>query len=121
MARPFPAVLDSTILATVRACMAKGMMAHVEHWKPRAPNVHLHAGAAYAKGLEVARRAFYEQGQSEADAAQAGLAALREAYGEFVAPEGSNKSRERMEGALGFYLERYPLSTDAATPVALPS
>lgn len=118
---PFPSVLDSTILASFRACPAKGMMAYVEHWKPRTPSIHLHAGAAYAKGLEVARRSYYEESQSEGESCQRGLAALIEAYGDFVGPEGSVKSADRMAGALAFYFERYPLPADPATPVVLPS
>ena len=122
MARfPFPRVLDSTILASFRACCAKGMMAYVEHWKPNTPSVHLHAGAAYAHGLERARRSFYEAGNPEAVAVKHGLLALNEAYGAFQTPEGSNKTRERMTGALEFYFGRYPMSQDPATPHVLPS
>ena len=51
----FPTVLDSTIIAAARSCLQKANLEFFEHWKPREPSVHLHAGAAYAAGMEAAR------------------------------------------------------------------
>ena len=118
---PFPDVLDSSIMAAYKGCRHKGYLEYLLHYKPITQNIHLHAGAAYAKGLEVARKAYYEQGMPEGDAYALGVGALIEAYGMFDCPPDSAKSLERMAGALEFYTERYPFSSDHAVPHTLPS
>lgn len=147
---PFPAVLDSSLIAAFRSCQTKGRLDFFEHWKPKQQSVHLHAGAAYAKGLEVARSAYYlgdyylpritqgdylpdgtreevvewhhhQREPGDADASkQAGLRALLAAYGPFECPPDSAKSLERMAGAFEYYFTQYPLETDKAIPVKLP-
>lgn len=119
--QPFPAVVDNSTLAAFRACFQKGFRTYIEHWKPKAESVHLVAGAAYARGLEVARRHFYEDGMSSADSIAQGLGALIKAYGDFQCPPDSAKSLERTAGALEFYFDRYPLETDDAKPLLLKS
>jgi len=116
---PFPTVLDSSLIAAWRACKRKGYLEYIEHWKTKGSNVHLHAGGAYAKGLEVARTTYYIDGKSEPEAHAAGLGALIHAYGDFECPPDSAKSLERMCGALEFYFDRYPMSTDKAIPAHL--
>lgn len=60
-ARPmFPHTIDSTILAAFRSCPQKAFRAYIQHWKPKEESVHLVAGGAFAKGIEVARRAYFE-------------------------------------------------------------
>ena len=117
---PFPEVIDSSLIAAFRSCPQKAFLEFFEHWKLRDPSVHLHAGAAFARGLEVARTAFYTEGRSPTDSVALGLRALIEAYGEFECPADSAKSLERMAGALEFYFERYPLGQDQAIPMSLP-
>lgn len=118
---PFPEVLDSTIIASLRSCGRKTELEHVLHWKPRAISVHLHAGGAFAKGLEKAREAFYLHGKPEVDAIAEGLLSLVHAYGDFECPPDSAKSLERMMGAYEYYFTQYPMESDAAIPVTLPS
>ncbi len=113
---PFPAVVDATILAAFRACAQKAFRTYFQHWKPKAESVHLIAGAAFAKGLEVSRRCFYEQGMDQETAIGYGLQALIQAYGQFECPADSPKSLERMAGALEYYFDQYPMATDAAQP-----
>lgn len=121
MIRPeFPAVLDSTLMAHFRSCPQLAFREGFEHWKPKTRSVHLHAGAAFAKGIEVAREEFYVNGKSEEAAVGAGLAALIAAYGDFECPPDSAKSLERMMGALEFYFHSYPMPTDSAKPAVLP-
>lgn len=120
MKPPFPEVIDSTILAAARSCGQKVYMEFFEHWRSQEPNVHLHAGAAYAAGLEGARTAFYVEGKTVAESEAVGLQKLLEAYGDFQCPSDSAKSCERTAGALEFYFSRYPLDTDKATPADLP-
>lgn len=120
MRPPFPTVLDSTIIAAARSCGQKANLEFFLHWKPREPSVHLHAGAAYAHGLERARRSYYEAGAPASAAIAHGLRACLEAYGDFECPPDSAKSLERTAGALEYYFTRYPLDSDAATPIELP-
>lgn len=118
---PFPAVLDSSLIAAFRSCPQKVYLEYFHHWRPGETSVHLHAGAAYAAGLEAARTAYYTAGQSPADAEALGLKALLEFYGDFECPPESAKSAERTAGALEYYFSRYPLDSDQAVPITLPS
>jgi hypothetical protein len=118
---PFPQVIDSSIVASLRSCGRKAELETLLDWKPKVPSVHLHAGAAFAKGLEVGREAYYLDGKEEKDAVAIGLKALFEAYGDFECPADSAKSLERMCGAYEYYFDQYPMSTDKAVPITLPS
>ncbi len=117
----FPEVLDSSMLACFKSCPEMFRKIYIEQYKPKGLSVHLHAGAAFAKGLEVARRAFYEEGKPADNAEAEGLGALLTAYGSFDCPSDSAKSAERMAGAYGFYFENYPLNHEDCVPVELPS
>jgi hypothetical protein len=121
-ARPdFPAVVDATFIHEARSCLRKLQLGSFYHYKPTGTNVHLHAGAAFAKGLEVARTQFYANGASAADAVAMGALALQDAYGEYTPPEGSAKSRDRMIGALAYYFDCWPLDTGEAKPAEGPN
>lgn len=120
MRPPFPSVIDSTLMSHFRACGRKAYLESFEHWKPRTHSVHLHAGAAFARGLEVAREQFYGAGLPERDAIAGGMKALVESYGAFECPPDSAKSLERMMGAFEFYFSEYPMSSDSAKPATLP-
>lgn len=113
---PFPATIDSTMLKTFRGCPRKAELEYFHHWKTKYPSVHLHAGAAFATGLEAARRAFYEQGQDEQTAIGAGCEALLKHYGDFECPDHIAKTPARMLGALEFYFASYPMATDMIKP-----
>lgn len=117
----FPQVIDSSMLSAFRSCPYKAYLGYIEHWKPHFPSVHLIAGGAFAKGIEIARKAFYEQGRNQEDSEALGLLALVENYGSFECPPESAKSLERMCGALEFYLSNYPLGSDGAEPITLPT
>lgn len=122
MDRPaFPEVVDNTILNTFRSCPRKAYLAYLEHWKTKGTNVHLHAGTAFARGLEVARKAFYDHNASAEDAMAVGLGELVRAYGDFECPSDSAKSLERMCGAFEYTMDVWPLGVDNAKPWKLPS
>lgn len=118
---PFPKILDSTMIATFRSCPHKFFWEYMQHWKPAETSVHLHAGGAYAKGLETARKSFYERGHDARTAEAHGLRALLTTYGDFQCPADSAKSAERIAGAFEFYFTHYPLESDGAVPITLPS
>jgi hypothetical protein len=117
----FPPVVDSSMLSAFRSCPYKAYLGYIEHWKPRYESVHLVAGGAFAKGIEMARKAFYEQGMNGPDSEAMGLQALIAAYGDFDCPQESAKNLTRMVGALEFYLSNYPLGADGAEPITMPS
>lgn len=117
---PFPRVLDSTIMAAFKSCPQKSWLEFFQHYKMLNQSVHLHAGAAYAKGMEVARSAYYLEHQSPEDSVAAGVGALMQAYGDFECPADSAKSLERTAGALEFYFSHYRLGEDKAIPMTLP-
>lgn len=112
----FPPVIDNSMRVAFVACPHKFFRSFIEGWQLQVPNVHLHAGRAYARGLEVARREFYENQKPAEDAITAGYRALLEDYGDFVPPSNSNKTAERMAGALLSYFQTYPLDEDRIRP-----
>lgn len=121
MTRPsFPHVFDSSMMAAFKSCPRKAELEYIQHWKARDLSVHLHAGKAYAEGLEKARTAYFVDGHNPEDSMAIGLRALLTSYGDFECPSDSAKSAERMAGALEFYFERYPMETDSAVPMTLP-
>jgi hypothetical protein len=105
------------MIAAFRSCPIKFWREFCLHYKPRAPSVHLVAGGAFARGIEIARRSFYEDGASAEDAIARGLVALIQAYGDFECPPDSAKSLERTCGAFEFYFSNYPLGNDGSEPV----
>lgn len=108
----FPPVIDSTMLSAYRSCPTSFKLGYIDHWKLQGDSIHLIAGGAFAKGIEMARKSFYIDGLSQTDSEADGLAALITAYG--VAETTTAKTLDRMCGALEFYYENYPLSTDVA-------
>lgn len=56
----FPHAVDSTMLASFRSCPQKFFRQYLQHWKPKGESVHLVAGGAFAKGIEAARKTFFE-------------------------------------------------------------
>jgi hypothetical protein len=116
---PFPEVIDSTMVSVSRACQGKTFMSFFQHWKPKGESVHLHAGAAYARGLETARRAFWVDNKDANESVELGILALMEAYGDYEAPaegSGSNKSLDRMLGGFEYYYSECPLDRDENNP-----
>lgn len=112
----FPEVLDSTILSAAGACHRRAYWAYFRHQAPEGENIHLHAGACYARGLETARRAFFDEGATEQDAILTGATALINAWGQTRAPDNSAKSVDRVLSAYEFYFSRFPLATDYIRP-----
>ncbi len=117
----FPPAIDSTMVAAFRSCPAKFHREYILNYKAATPSVHLHAGAAFARGLEVTRKAFFESSHAAEDSIAYGMQALLEAYGDFECPIDSAKSLNRMAGAFEFYFSQYPLESDPATPIKLPN
>jgi hypothetical protein len=134
--RQFPAVIDSTMIAAL-ACHRRWDFAYQQNYTPDSrKNIHLMAGAAFAKGLEVMRLAYsqgyydrpvykteYDEYGNEllvnvgtaripaptpADALELGLESLMLAYDESV-EHNTAKTLDRMCGALEYYASVFPL------------
>lgn len=107
----FPHVWDNTILSAYRKCPRKFMYEFIWNKIGAESNVHLHAGAAFAKGLEIVRKEFFASKRPFDEALALGGLALIRAYGDFIPLDvNSNKSLPMMLGALGFYFERWPIT-----------
>lgn len=117
----FPLVFDNTMRSAFVECPRKFELEFIQHWKPQGQRVDLHAGGAWAHGLERTRKGFYCDGEPSDVAIAAGIAALLEFYGDFICPENNPKTAARLAEAFVFYFERYPLATDPAQPYVGPN
>jgi len=112
----FPQVLDSTILSTYLACPQKWYYRHCLGLTSVETSPDLHAGACFARALEVTRRAYYDNGRDAAAAIDLGCGALIEAWGDYEPPSNNPKTLDRMLGALDYYFQQWPLD-DRRLPV----
>jgi hypothetical protein len=116
----FPEVIDNTIRSTWRKCPQQWRRAHSNQLRLRGMgNIHLTAGGAFARGLEVARRAFYETKLSVSESEALGLEALRTPYGpvDFPPTKNGDKSLAGVERAFESYMLEYPLGMDRIKPL----
>jgi hypothetical protein len=105
-----------------RACPRKFWWRHIRNLAPKGSNIHLHAGGAFAKGLEAARKAFYSGGCSPDEAIAQGQIAIIKSWGSEDPQEDNAKSLGRVLGGLDFYLhEAFPIATDYIVPFLNPS
>jgi len=95
------------------------MYRHVRNIRPVSDeSVDLRFGSAFATGVEITRKAFFQEDLPAKTAIEDGIEAALVAYGDFVAPDKSNKTAVRLVGALRYYFEQWPLGEDGLTPVA---
>jgi len=116
---PFPHVWDNTMLADVSSCEQKAFWRFFRDLKPNQANVNLHAGAAFAKGVEVLRLHYFTPGADKTRALPKAAEALIKGYGDFECPPGEVKSLDRMAGALESYVAQYNPETDHVKPAIL--
>jgi len=116
---PFPSLIDNTSMSDFVLCEKKGEYFAVERIIPSAPNIHLHAGGAFAHGLEVGRRAFYEQHTDADEAKRQGLEAILKFYGPIQPPPArtGDKSCDNVIRAFDSYMLRYPFGVDPCKPL----
>lgn len=120
---PFPVLIDNTARSNWERCQEYFFRASLQQVRLRGKNIHLSAGGAFAKGLEVCRRRFFEDGWSVMQAEQAGLEALRESYPKvpMVPARNGDKSLENVEKAFGSYWLTYPLKDGPVLPMIYPN
>lgn len=116
---PLPITVDATILTAVTECPRLMKWKYMEHLRPKDESIHLHAGKAYAKGLETARTLYFQLGHTHADAVHQAKVALAEAYGDRECHD-ERKTKDRMLGALTEYFKRWPMDAERFVPVSLP-
>jgi len=112
----FPLCWDNTMRTSFISCPQKWAWEFLYHYKPTLPSVHLHAGQAWAKGLEVTRTAYYCEGKDPEDALSMGIQAMFKAYGTFECPPHIAKDPGRLAEAMVYYFTKYPLATDDCKP-----
>ena len=113
---PFPAYVDSSMISAYKACPMKFYLQYLRHLRPTETSVHLVAGGAYARGLEVARLSYYRDGLSSEDSLATGIIALIEHYGDYEPPEKSTKTLGNMVLALEEYFNHYGWQQDHIQP-----
>lgn len=113
---PFPTAVDNSMRSTFRQCPHKFSLQYLHHWKPKSTNQHLQGGGAFAHGIEVARRSYYEHSNDPETAVLDGWRALIEYYAEHEEQDGDVKTCKRMASALLYYFTTFPLETDFLVP-----
>lgn len=117
----FPEAIDNTMRKSLVKCEQSAHYRFELGLQSKlAKRVDLIAGGAFAAGIEAVRREFYVEHKPAGEAAQIGVQAVFEAYGDFQCPRDSNKSVQRVAGALLHYLERYPLQLETKIPFLFP-
>jgi hypothetical protein len=116
---PFPEFIDNSARSTFRKCPLNWAYAYGRLLGSKTPNVHLHAGGAFAFGLETCRKKFFDEGLDAVTAEMLGAQALLEYYGDFECPESSAKTSARMLGAYAEYWLEYPLEANPVKPLKL--
>lgn len=115
---PFPELIDNSMRSDFVTCASKFFWAYIRKLTGSAPNIHLHAGGAFAASLEAAKRAFYEKGQTVDESLRQGLEALLKFYGPVQAPvtRSGDKSCDNVVRAFDSYFRTYPLGKDTFRP-----
>jgi hypothetical protein len=117
----FPTAIDNTMRTAWDACQRKFLLSHIYNLRSQDPSVHLVFGAAFAKGLEVARKEFYGHGNtSRSDyMGKAYLAAIREWDLHLDDPlVDQAKSLPNCLCAIDYYFKEWPMATDWIAPLA---
>lgn len=115
--RSFPATISPSKLKDFKQCSKLFEYKYVIKRLAVGKAVDLVAGGAFAKGLEVARRQFFEHGRSHDDAIAIGLGYLMAAYGnQEDISDWEKKPFLRVASAYEAYFERFDMRADPVRP-----
>ncbi len=117
----FPSYLDSTMLGSYKACPAKYMINYLLGYVPSSKSIHLHAGGVYAHGLELARMAIWHKKMPLDEAIYYARIGMIQQWGDYDAPEGTNKTLENLLLAIEEYFTHYGTLEDPIQPHLLAS
>lgn len=108
----FPTVIDNSMCDDFRKCEMRWFYKHCRKLALLDENVHLVAGGAYARGLEVTRRRFFDDGWPMDKALRAGIRAAIIFYGAFE-PHGRHAAKNiwRVIGAMEHHFNRWPIDS----------
>lgn len=104
----FPENVDSTQLSLWSSCPQKWFIEFCLGRRQGGKNIHLHAGGAFAEGMEWVRRYHFE-GYDKEEALRAAFLKYAKFWGEYPLLLDENKSFVNMWMAIEAYLERWPL------------
>lgn len=111
----FPNVIDSTmVLSTI--CPTKFFYQFCLGLSPSEKSIHLHAGGAFAHGVESVRKNFYLKKQPLPEALMNGWKDFIQFWGDYDAPATSYKDFVNVSYALFDYFYTYNPSTDHIQP-----
>lgn len=116
----FPHAIDNSMRKELVKCQTAAMYRYEKGLRTKEEKrVDLVAGAAFAAGMEAARKTYYVERKSSAEALNAGVAAIYEKYGTFVPTAKTNKTVDRMAGALAFLMQERPLESERLIPMEI--
>jgi hypothetical protein len=113
----FPLFVDSGIMRDFSRCLRRGYWHNVRRLVSPGRDIHLEFGGAYAKGLEMFRRAYYGKKMSIDKAKAFGALHMTKYYGiEPIETPESPKDYMRLLAAYSFYFQEWPPDTDFVQP-----
>lgn len=116
---PFPSVIDSSMRSTFVNCPQSFYNEYILGLSARGESTHLVFGGAFAKGVEITRREFYQNGKGAQEAIHSGAISAIAEYGDHIPPtegSGSYKTVNRCVEALVAYFTEHPLYSDHIQP-----
>lgn len=116
MRPPFPLVIDNTMRSSFIACPKKFYYEFIRKLTPYVISPDLHAGGAFAKGIETVRMAYYRDHLPLETALARGMEAFTHFWGKYNPPEGHVKTYEAMLAALVEYFHQYHPEYDVIQP-----
>lgn len=119
----FPLIISNSTLSSWSNCELRFFREYCQNYRKAGFNIDLSAGGQFAKGLEITRKAYYNDGLNSAAAIEAGYYSIVEGlHAEMKACNADTdvlKSPERMGMALKEYFRTFPLESEEVIPAQL--
>lgn len=112
----FPSVWDNSMRKVFKLCPRKFELEFIKKYRPVRFSQHLHGGMAFAHGMEVARKAFYQEGLSHEDAVAKGWLTVVSDYSTYETQESDVKTAYSMSSALAYYFSVWRMDQDFVIP-----
>lgn len=115
----FPLIISNTDLTLLSQCELRWYRERSQCLRKYGFNIDLTAGAAFAKGIELTRTAFYFSKLDSREAIEIGYEHILESMHESMKDEDTDvlKSPERMALALKDYFKKFPLESSECIPM----
>lgn len=121
----FPAVWDSTMRSAFVSCPQQWYLGQLLGLRKATGSIHLTFGGAIARGLEIVRKGYWQDGLDEVHAVSEGLKGVIDFWGDYEPPPDLGTSRAAVKtldaclDALYSYFEQFPLGSDQISPVMI--